>query len=187
MKVDEIIKRKRNPKIAKPTSKNDDVLPVNELANDVFNLKHENAIAKLKKTKFTKNEKFELERRIFFMDYNEDFHFTQEFKEKTKDSELSENELFDFLDKLFLICINYSMIYEYYNRFFNEVLEKYCENPDFEISELSKFPFLNMVYDWYNFIEDKKELCPHCRNEISSKDIYCKKCGKFVFGRRINE
>lgn len=181
MKVDEIIKRKRNPKIAKSTSKNDNVLPVNELANDVFNLKHENAIANLKKTKFTKDEKFKLERRIFFIDYNGDFHFTQEFRDKTGDSNLSENELFKFLDKLFLICINHSMRYECYNRFFDEVLEKYCKNPDFEIYEFSKFPFLNMAHDWYNFQEDEKELCPHCRNEISKNDVYCKKCGRFLF------
>ncbi len=181
MKVDEIIKQKRKVKIAKSTSKDADVLPVNELANDEFNLKHDRAIANLKAAKFTKNEKFQIERRIFFMDYNEDFHFTQEFKDKTKESKLSESELFEFLDKLFLICTKYSMIYEYYNRFFNEVLEKYCENPDFELDEFSKFPFLNMVHDWYNFIEDKKELCPHCGNEISNKDIYCKKCGRFLF------
>ena len=181
MKVDEIIKQKRKPKIAK-YAKNDYTPPVNELANDEFNLKHKQAIASLNETRFTKNEKFEIERRIFFMDYNEDFHFTQDFKDKTKNSKLSENELFEFLDKLFLICIKYSMIYEYYNRFFNEVLEKYCENPDFDIdSEFSKFPFLNMVHDWYNFIEEKKEICPHCGNEVSNKDIYCKKCGRFLF------
>ena len=179
MKVDEIIKQKRKLKIAKSTSKDGYHLPVNELANEEFNLKHELAIAKLNATKFTKAEKFKLERRIFFVDYNGDFHFTQEFKDKTN---LSENELFEFIDKLFLICTNHHMKYEYYDRFLDEVLEKYCENPDFDAyHEFSKFPFLNMAHDWYNVHEVKKELCPHCSAEISKNDVYCKNCGRFLF------